>query len=469
MSGMDVAALWVGLVVCLPNYYLAGGLVEMGMSWSQGIGTIFLSNVITLLPMIVNGHAGTKYGVPFPVLARAAFGVRGALLASCLRGLVACAWYGIQTWVGAQALHAMWAALDPAVTASAALPWLGISAPEVACFVAFWLLQAAIIVRGIDSIKKLEQWSAPILIVLVGLLMAWAWNAAGGLGPMLSTKSAFGPGGAREGQFLAAFVPAVTANVGAWATLSLNIPDFTRYVRSQRAQVWGQAVGLPLCMAAFSFVGLAVTSATIVIYGHSIPNPVDLLAKLGSLGAMLAALFGLVVATLSTNIAANLVAPANALVAAVPRRLEFRSAGLLAAGLAAVIMPWRIMGSASGFILKYLVGYSALLGPLGGIAAADYWILRRRKLDIDGLYRGRGGPYWYRNGWNPSAVVALLSGALPCVPGFLAAVDLVPASAVAGVFHACYSASWFVGFGVAAAVYLALSQRGTARAAAAGA
>ncbi|KAK9812699.1 hypothetical protein WJX72_002283 [[Myrmecia] bisecta] len=405
----DLAALWIGLVVSITTYYLAGGLVDMGMSWWQGILTVLLGNVITLIPMVLNAHPGTKYGIPFPVLARASFGVKGANLPSLLRAFVACGWFGIQTWVGSCAIHKMLAVVSGGATLTAKIAWLGISSSELACFLVFWAVQAGIIVHGIESIRKIEKISAPLLIGLSMALMAWAYSAAGGFGPMLSAPSQFGAGMAKEGQFWGAFLPAVTANVGYWATLSLNIPDFTRYAKSQKDQLLGQAIGLPLFMALFTFVGLAVTSATITIYGAPVADPIELLGKLQGMTATCLALFGLIVATLSTNIAANIVAPANAIVNLAPGRVSFVTGGLVTSVLGILIMPWKLISSTHGFIFTFLIAYSALLGPIGGIVIADYYLVRKRVLDIDGLYSMQpSDPYWFQGGWNPAAVVALV-------------------------------------------------------------
>lgn len=450
-TSLDLFFLWVGLVVCIPTFYLAGGLVEMGMSWWQGILTVFVGNLLTLVPMVANGHPGVKYGAPFPVLARASFGIRGAALPSLLRAGVAACWFGLQTHVGGTAIYSMIQAATGASITAAPIEWLGISLPELGCFAAFWAVQVAIITRGMESIRLVEEYGAPILILLSVALLTWAWTSAGGLGPMLSTPSQFGPGGAKAGQFLGTFVAALTANVGFWATLSLNIPDFTRFAKSQRDQVVGQAFGLPLFMAAFTFVGLAVTSATIVMYGHPISDPVVLLSMQQGTIPRLLSLVGLLLATLTTNIAANVVAPANALVNLAPNRISFAGASIAAAAFGAAIMPWRLVASTHSFI-NWLIGYSVVLGPVGGILVADYWLLRQRRLDIDALYStDPSGPYWYANGWNPAAITALVVGAAPSIPGLLAEVAAIPR--VPDLWANLYAVNWFVGFGLAAVVY----------------
>ena len=452
-----MAALWVGMVACVPTYMLAGGLIELGMNWWQAVLSVGLGNLIVLVPMLLCGHAGAKYGIPFPVLARASFGTRGANIAALLRGLVACGWFGIQTWIGGSAIYQLLLVLFGAGgTERSDLPLLGINALELVCFAGFWLLQVAIVWRGIESIRVLETWAAPFLILMGLALLAWAWGRADGLGAMLETRSAFGPGGDKEGQFLGVFLPGLTGMVGFWATLSLNIPDFTRYATSQRAQALGQTVGLPVPMMLFSFLGVAVTSATVVIFGEPIPDPTELLGRLEGGPAIIAALIALTLATLSTNLAANVVSPANALVNLSPQRISFRLGGLLTAVLGAVILPWKLIESSQGYIFTWLVGYSALLGPIGGILLADYYLLRNTQLDSDGLYR-HNGPYGYRSGYNLKALVALLVGVLPNVPGFLVTAGVM-ASAPAFLVQ-LYTYSWFVGFFVSGGLYLLLMRK----------
>jgi NCS1 family nucleobase:cation symporter-1 len=451
-SARDIAALWIGLACCVPTYMLAGGLVDLGMSWWQAVGTVALGNLIVLVPMVATADAGTRYGIPFPVLARASFGVIGANTPSLLRGLVACGWFGIQTWIGGSAIYHLLGALggrDPNAT-GADLPLLGITLGELLCFLLFWVVQVTVLWRGIESIKVLEVWSAPFLIAMSLLLLAWAWTKAGGIGPMLHAPSQFGSGGAKEGQFLRVFFPALTGMVGFWATLSLNIPDFTRFAKSQRDQVLGQIFGLPTFMTLFSFLGVAVTSATVGIYGEAVPDPTALLGRLeGGIGVVLA-LLALSVATLTTNVAANVVSPANAVVNLAPRRFTFRHGAMVTAALGIAIFPWKLIETSEGYIFTWLIGYSALLGPIGGIVLADYYLLRGRRLLVDDLYR-RGGAYEYQRGTNHVALLALGLGIAPSVPGFLSAAGLV--EGVPSFWRSAYDYSWFVGFGIGGGFY----------------
>ena len=448
----SIAALWVGMVVCIPTYMLAAGLIAEGMSWSQAIFTVLLGNVIVLVPMALVGHAGTKHGIPFPVLLRSSFGTKGANVPAILRGLVACGWFGIQTWVGGSAIYTILNAVSGDWFVGEALPILGISFWQFASFMAFWALHIWFIAKGTESIRWLETYAAPFLIAMGLALLAWAYVQAGGFGEMLSTPSAFAEGGEKEGRFFAVFLPSLTAMVGFWATLALNIPDFTRYCATQRDQLLGQAVGLPPTMALFAFIGVAVTSATVVIYGEAIWDPVQLLGKMGG-AAVVLSLLALAVATLTTNLAANVVAPANGFSNINPEKISFKMGGYITAGLGIAMFPWKLLESTQGYIFTWLIGYSALLGPIAGILIADYFLIRRTELDVDDLFRA-SGKYTFAGGWNPKAVVALVLGVLPNVPGFFQAAGFM--EEVPAVFNTIYTYAWFVGLFIAGGLYTAM-------------
>lgn len=431
----NYASLWVAMSVCIPTYMLASGLIAGGMSWKQAIGTILLGNLIVLIPMILNAHAGTKYGIPFPVYVRASFGVRGANIPAVLRALVACGWFGIQTWIGGQAIYSMLVVLWAGASTYPALPWI--------CFFAFWALNMAVIWRGIESIKFLQGVSAPFMLCVGLVMLMWITRKAGGLGPVLSSPSKF----RTTGEFVRFFVPSLTGMVGFWATVALNIPDFTRYAKSQRAQMVGQALGLPTAMTVYSFIGVAVTSASVVIFGTAIWDPVALLGRFHEPVIASIALVALLIATLNTNVAANVVSPSNDFSNLNPRLISFRTGGLITGVIGVMMMPWKLLSDFSNYIFGWLVGYSGLLGPIAGIMIADYFIVRKSNLDLEGLYR-RGGPYEYSNGVNYRSLIALGSGVLVALIG-----QFVPA------LHWLYDYAWFVGFLVAAVIYAALMGR----------
>jgi NCS1 family nucleobase:cation symporter-1 len=448
----DMAVLWISMSACIPTYMLASGLISEGMNWWQAVLTIFLGNCIVLVPMIANAHAGTRYGIPFPVYCRASFGIIGANVPAMMRALVACGWFGIQSWIGGSALHMLLGEWFTSWKSEAPVAALGITPSQLGCFLAFWLLNIAVVWRGINSIRVLLNIKAPLLIGLGLLLLGWAYVQADGFGPMLSQPSKFEPGGERAGEFWLFFFPALTANVSFWATLSLNIPDFSRYARSQRDQVLGQVVGLPTTMGLYSFIGVAVTSATVVIYGDAIWDPVQLLTRFDNPLVLAFAMFALGLATLATNIAANVVGPANDFAHLAPKSISFRMGGLITGVIGILIQPWHLLANAAVYIDKWLIGYSLLLGACGGVLIADYFFIRRTKLDLPGLYR-REGPYWYCCGWNPAALIALAVGIAPCLPGFVGAIGWAE---VDPLWSRIYSYAWFVSFGASLVTYVVL-------------
>lgn len=452
---LSFAALWISMSACIPTYMLASSLIGGGMNWLQAIVTIFLGNLIVVLPMILNAHAGTKYGIPFPVFCRASFGTAGANIPALLRAFVACGWFGIQTWIGGNAIYKILAVFVPALAAGSTDNFLGINAAQLACFLFFWAINMWVIWRGIDTIRLLLNIKAPLLIALGLLLLWWAWRAAGGFGPILSQPSAFDPGQPKAGEFWAFFFPALTGMVGFWATLSLNIPDFSRYAYTQRDQAVGQLLGLPTTMALYSFIGVAVTSATTILYGTTIWDPVDVLTRFTNPVLLVVAMFALCLATLATNIAANVVSPANDFAHLAPRKISFRLGGLITGIIGVVIMPWKLVADPSGYIFVWLIAYSALLGPIGGVMIADYFVVRRTRLDVAALYRADGACR-YTGGFSVVAIVALVVGVLPSLPGFLATVKLIDGTRVPPLLLSLYNYAWFVGFGVAFALYVAL-------------
>ena len=352
-SMWNIAALWVGMAVCIPTYQMASGMIGGGMTWWQALLVVFLGNLVVLIPMTLNAHPGTKYGIPFPVLLRASFGVYGANVAALLRGVVACGWFGIQTWIGGAAIYstlAMLTGFDPA--SASALPVIGVSSGQLACFLVFWFLNVFFIWKGMKSIKWLETISAPFLLIVGVLLMIWAVTQANGFGPVFSQPSGF----ATHLDFWKAFGAGLTAMVGFWATLSLNIPDFSRFAKSQRDQIIGQAIGLPPTMTFYSLIGIVVTSATVIIFGEAIWDPVEVISRIGSKWLSCTALVALAIAALSTNIAANVVSPANDFSNLAPKHISFRTGGIITAIIGILIMPWKLMADPTGYIFVWLIG-----------------------------------------------------------------------------------------------------------------
>ena len=434
----NYAALWVSMSVNILTYILAANLVKGGMNWKQAVMTIFLGNTIVLAPMLLNSHPGARYGIPFPVLARASFGVLGANVAAVLRALVACGWFGIQSWIGGEAINTLLGTIWPT--------WRDNPYGTAICFMVFWAINVLVILKGIEYIRFLQGISAPILLGVGLLLLGWATIKAGGFGPMLSAPSQFG----NTGDFLKFLVPALNGAVGFWSTVSLNIPDFTRFAKDTRGQAIGQAIALPLTMTLYAFIGVAVTSATVVIYGTAISDPIQLLSRFHSPVAVIISLVAILLATLNVNIGANVVSPANDFSNLWPRKISFKIGGIITCFIGMAMMPWKLLANHRTFIFGWLGGYAAVLGPVAGIMICDYFVIRRKQLVVNDLYLLRGR-YEYSGGFNFHAIAALCIGSAVALVGLV-----VPAVRV------LYDYSWFVGFVVAFVVYWVLMQQADA-------
>jgi nucleobase:cation symporter-1, NCS1 family len=428
-STYNYIALWFSMSMEVTTYMLAASLIAGGMNWKQAVATILLGNLIVLVPMLLNAHAGAKYGIPFPVFVRASFGPVGANIPAMLRAIVAWGWFGIQSWIGGTAIAQMVHVLAPRTAAMPSITWI--------CFLGFWFLNMLVVWRGVESIRFLQSYSVPFMLILSSMLLIFMVRKAGGFGPMLAAPSKFTT---RSG-FLHFFWPSLTAMVGYWATLSLNIPDFTRYAKNQESQLVGQGFGLPVAMVLYSFLGIAVTSASTVVFGRPIWSPVELLGMFHQPMLAFLGLIALLVATLNVNIGANVVGPSNDFSNLAPRLISFRTGGLITGFLGLLMCPWYWLSTFGNYIFGWLVGYSGLLGPVAGIMVTDYFLVRGTMLDSYSLYR-RGGMYEYRNGFNPAAIVALVIGVVAALAG-----KFIPRVAF------LYDYAWFVGFFLAGAIY----------------
>ncbi|HXB40443.1 MAG TPA: NCS1 family nucleobase:cation symporter-1 [Bacteroidia bacterium] len=446
----NYAALWISMSLCIPTYMLASSLIDGGMNWWQAILTIFIGNTVVLVPMILNGHAGAKYGIPFPVFARASFGTRGANIPAMLRAIVACGWFGIQTWIGGYAIYLMLKIWMPSF---GTLPQIfpdsfGLQTGPAITFILFWLLNMFVVYLGVESIKKLLVFKAFFLPIAALALLFWAISAGNGLGPILAQPSKF----TTNKDFWNYFFPALTGMVGFWATLSLNIPDFTRYAKSQRAQIMGQAIALPTSMTLFSFIGVVVTSATFIIYGETIWDPLVLAGKFQSKLIVSIAMTAVAISTLATNIAANIVSPANDFANLFPSKINFKTGGYITGLIGILIFPWKLIADPNGYIFTWLIAYSSLLGPIGGIMIVDYYFIRKQKLTVKEMYEEKG-EYSYTGGFNCYAIIALVIAIVPNIPGFLTTIKVIPQDAVWHWISNLYHYAWFVGFFVAGASY----------------
>jgi NCS1 family nucleobase:cation symporter-1 len=449
----NFAALWIGMAHNIPTYLLAAGLIQLGMNWVQAFLTITLGNLLVLIPMLLNSHAGTKYGIPFPVFARAFYGVRGANLVALLRAFIACGWFGIQTWIGGEAIYAIAGKLLGSWWVDAArvmdYPWT-----LWASFFLFWAIEMAIIWRGMDTLRRFENWAAPFVIAIAIALLIWVLVKAGGPGPILSQPSKLGWGA----DFWKLFAPSLMAMIAFWATLSLNIPDFTRFGGSQRQQAYGQLLGLPTTMSFFAILSIVITSGTAVIYGEAIWDPIQLAAKFDNSLVVALGLFTVVVATLSVNVAANTVSPSYDFSNAAPRLVSFRTGGLITGVLGILIQPWRLVQDRNIYIFVWLEFYGGLLGAVAGVLIAGYWVRNRTSLQLPALYRP-DDRYWFSGGWNWPAVLATVVGAVLAVGGAYSAPGKgpFPEGGLIPFLKPLYDYSWVAGLVGAFLVYLALT------------
>ena len=451
-------ALWVGMAINIPSWLLASGLIAIGMSWTQAIFTIFLGNLIVLVPMLLISHAGTKYGIPYPVISRASFGTYGANLPALTRAIIACFWFGIQTWIGGTALYAVVAALlgpDSFWTNAGTISiGFGTAAEQSwtmwLSFAVFWALNMIIVVWGMEAIKKFENWAAPFLIIVFLGLMIFMVVQAGGLGPVVDEAGTLGWGP----EFWAVFPISLMGMIAFWSTLSLNMPDFTRFGRSQREQAVGQALGLPTTMTLFPLVGVLTTSATVIVFGEAIWDPVALTGKLENPILLIIMLIALALATLTTNVAANVVSPSYDFSNAWPKRISFRTGGILTGIIGILIMPWNLLATPDLYIFTWLGTYGGATGAIAGVLIADYWWVRRRSYKLADLYRA-DGVYRDAKGWNWIAVVAMLVGAFIAMGGAYSAPGAgpFPEGGIIPILKPVYDYSWLASLIVSFLIY----------------
>jgi NCS1 family nucleobase:cation symporter-1 len=444
-STYHFASLWAGMACNIPTYMIASGLIASGMNWWQALLCVLLGNCIVLVPILLNSHAGAKYGIPFPVLARASYGVLGSNLPAMMRALVACGWFGINAWIGGQATHALIKTIIPNWDTALGAQMFGHTPTEWISFFLFWFLNIFVIYHGMEALKKFECLAAPFVFTMTGSLVVWSVLNAHGLGTLMSQPGKF----ESLQSFLPIFIPSVTAMVGSWATLSLNMPDFTRFSRGQKEQTIGQAIALPLSMTLLSAMGIIITSAAIIIFPHMKPNelwvPVKIIGQFSQPMVVALAMFTIMTATIAVNIAANVVSPANDFANLLPRWISFRRGAILTAVIALFMQPWNLMADPQAYIFKWLLGYAGGLGSIAGIMIVDYWVIRKKTLDLQDLYL-QHGDYEFSHGINWIAVVSTCAG---CFFAWIG--QLVPALKI------LFDYSWFVGLIVSSALYYGLT------------
>lgn len=436
-----ITALWVGMSICVPTYTLGGVLTAyFGLSVGEALVAILLANIVVLIPLTLNAFPGTKYGIPFPVLLRSSFGILGSNVPCLIRALVACGWFGIQTMFGGLAIHLF---LGSIFDGWKALGGTG----EVIGFMLFWCLNLWVVLRGAESIKRLETLSAPLLVAVGVGLLVWAMPNVS-----LSELMAIPPKRPEGASLTGYFMAGLTAMVGFWATLSLNIPDFSRYAKSQKDQILGQIFGLPLTMSLFAALGVVMTAASVKLVGVSVSDPVSLIGHIQSPVWVAIAMALIIVATLSTNTAANIVSPTNDFQNIAPKLIN-RTTAVILTGLVGLALMAHELLKKLGLIVSdvsletvysnWLLGYSSLLGPIAGIMVVDYFITRRQQLDLAGLYRDDVYP-----AWNWSGFIA-----------FGVPVVLTLLSLGSDAFSWFYSYGWFTGSALGGVLYYGLNAK----------
>jgi len=427
-SRWNVASLWVGMAICVPTYTLGGVLTAyFGLSVTEALWTILIANIVVLIPLTLNAYPGTRYGIPCPVVLRASFGIIGSNVPSLIRAIVACGWFGVQTLFGGIAIHLMLAAM---FDSWAALGGTG----EVIGFFIFWVANIVVVIRGSESIKHLEALAAPLLLVVAFGLIVWAMPRVS-MSEVLSVPASRPQGAPFFGYFMAA----LTAMVGFWATLSLNIPDFSRYARSQRSQIIGQIIGLPLTMLMFAGLGVVLTAASFNLVGETVSDPINLIGKIDSPFWVVLAMLMIILATISTNTAANIVSPTNVFQNIAPKYINENKGVILTGLIGILLMSWELLKklgwldtdvSVESLYSNWLIAYSSLLGPIAGIMVVDYFLIKNQAYDLLALYKDNAG----YPAWNKAGFIA-----------FLIPVSLTLVAITTGQLSWFYSYGWFTG------------------------
>ncbi len=440
-SRWNVASLWVGMAICVPTYTLGGVLTAyFGLSVTEALWTILVANIVVLIPLTLNAFPGTRYGIPCPVVLRASFGIIGSNVPALIRAVVACGWFGIQTLFGGIAIHLLLSKLIPAW---AALGGTG----EVFGFFIFWVANIAVVIRGSESIKQLEAMAAPLLLIVAIGLVFWALPKVS-LSDVLATPATRPEGAPVFGYFMAG----LTAMVGFWATLSLNIPDFSRFARSQRSQIIGQIIGLPLTMFLFSGLGVLLTAASMELVGETISDPIHLIGRIDNTIWVVLAMFMIILATISTNTAANVVSPTNSFQNIAPRHISEARGVIITGVIGIALMSWELLKklgwletdiSVESLYSNWLIGYSSLLGPIAGIMVVDYFIIKKQSYDVLALYQDNAG----YPAWNKAGLTA-----------FLIPVALTLVAITTGALGWFYDYGWFTGSFLGGLIYFIVAR-----------
>jgi NCS1 family nucleobase:cation symporter-1 len=444
------AALWMGMVHNIFNFTWIGGLVVLGMSVWQALAVALAGNLVQTALIGLNGRVGAHYGLPFAVWARSAFGVYGANVAALARGAVAVGWFGVQSYLAATAINLLITTVVPGWGRVGHSSFLGMAPSLWAVVVGYWLLNFVVVRNGMGTIRRFESWAGPAIFVVMAILLVWVVVRAGGAGSLLHQHAARYP---TTSDFLAhGFVPAVSLYIaGSWAAMVLNIPDLTRFARSNRQQFWGTMIGLPAASLVYFGMAAVIVSAVQRLYGQTLWNPTDVLATIGNPALSIVGATLLAIATISVNIPANIVSPAYDLTNLLPRLLTFRTAAYLSIVLGFLAMPWQLLSSPET-LYSVLHNIGVVIGPITGIMLADYFVIRRQRMDVAQLFSSMGR-YRYRAGYNPVALTVLAL-----------VVALLLAAEASSRLHDVYEHAWLVGVSTAFIGYTAaagLARRGS--------
>ena len=418
----DVADLWIGLSISIPALALAASLVSLGVSPLLSIINVILGNLIVLIPIQLNSHVGTRYGIPYPIYARLTFGPVGAHLSSISRSIVGCGWAAIQSWVGGGAIAVLFGTMIPFFSdqnATISLPGNDqVMIGQLIGFFIFVFICGFIAYKGMSNIKIVQNIGGPLLIVFILGLCIWSVTTISSTGHSIFELFTAGNNMElinRNGGFAFVYLAGLTGYIAYWGTIALNIPDFSRNAKSQKVQFGGQLIGMPAPMAICATVGALFAQATLYRYGEVSFDPTSVFYYVDNKIVIVLCSIGVIIATLTTCVAANIVAPANGWSSLAPQKISYKKGVIITLFISVFItQPWFIYGSGSAYIFSWLNNYGTIIAPVAAILCADYFVCKKKRIDIYSLYKGNDGRYRYRNGWNWCAIIAwIVSFLLP--------------------------------------------------------
>ncbi|CAH0242504.1 putative allantoin permease [Arthrobacter sp. Bi83] len=441
-TAYSIFTLWANDVHSLGNYAFAVGLFSLGLGGWQILVALGIGAALLFVLLSFSGFMGQKTGVPFPVMSRISFGIRGAQLASLVRGAVAVAWFGIQTFLASVVLRVMLVAMIPSLHELDSNSILGLSTLGWTAFVALWIVQLVIVSFGMEMIRKYEAFAGPIILLTMVLLAVWVFIEARGSIQWTGIR------GLEGGEMWRKIFAGGALWVSIYGTFVLNFCDFTRSAKSKKSIVRGNFWGIPINMLLFGAIVVVLAGGQYKINGAIIETPSDIVESIPNTLFLVLACLAILILTIAVNLMANFVAPVYALTNLFPKHLNFRKAAWVSGTIGLVILPWNLYNNPL-VIVYFLGGLGALLGPLFGVVMADYWLLRRGKVNVPELYSDHPrGAYFYKKGVNPKAIAALLPASAIAI-----LIAFVPALEAAAPF------AWFFGAGVGALTYYLAADR----------